>query len=86
MALMRSVNNKSIGVGDLKALNCVYELSMFIGQCKKLYCCAMTFSCNLDFSFFVLTIFTDMSRTRQVSSIFTSIVKLCFLCNYISQL
>ena len=33
MVPMGSVNNKSIGVGDLKALKCVCEVSMFIGKC-----------------------------------------------------
>lgn len=49
MVPMGSVNNKSIGVGDLKALKCVCEVSMFIGKCKKLCCCALF----LQFRFFI---------------------------------
>ena len=84
MVPMRSVNNKSIGVRDLKASKCVCEVSVFIEKCKKLCCCALFL--QFGFLFFILKIFTDMSRTRQVSSVFTSIVKLCFLCNCMSQL
>ena len=42
MVPMRSVNNKSIGVRDLKASKCVCK-------CKKLCCCALF----LQFGFFI---------------------------------
>lgn len=41
MVPMKSMNNKSIGVRDLKALKCVCEVSVFIEKCKKLCCCAL---------------------------------------------